>query len=239
MARQLVNPNINITEKAGWCLSYARRVFGAPAVEPSAWDGWTRAKYRHEDRNFPAGVAVPVWFDWTGDVGAGRQRYGHVAVRTADGKIWSSPLTGTGRSWFTTVDDLTRAFGGGMRYVGWSEDISGVRVIEGEDNQVIQNNDSEYERWGKLHRRVRGNWFTREDFNDHIVGMDERTFVDNVINNPQADYREYAGDIGNVAIQNNWWEQINTPQAGITDDEIDEVIKQAQEVLEAAKDLKK
>ncbi|MFN3004973.1 hypothetical protein [Mycolicibacterium wolinskyi] len=130
--QQLVTPNTDITEKAGMCLSYSRRAFGAPAVEPTAWDAWTKAKYRHEDRAFPEGVAHPVWFYWKnklpGDTVA--QEYGHVAVRKADGKIWSSPLSGVGRAWFNSVDDLVRAFGGGMRYVGWSEDISGVKVIE-------------------------------------------------------------------------------------------------------------
>lgn len=129
---QLVTPNTDIAEKAGMCLSYSRRAFGAPAVEPTAWDAWTKAKYRHEDRVFPEGVAHPVWFYWKnklpGDTVA--QEYGHVAVRKADGKIWSSPLSGVGRAWFNSVDDLVRAFGGGMRYVGWSEDISKVRVIE-------------------------------------------------------------------------------------------------------------
>jgi hypothetical protein len=131
MARQLVNPNFSIAENAGWCLSYARRVFGAPVVEWSAWQGWMMTEHPHEDRNFPAGVSVPVWFDWTGDVGDGNiLRYGHVAVRRSDGKVWSSPLSGYGAAWFNSVDDLTRAFGNGMRYVGWSEDISDVKVIE-------------------------------------------------------------------------------------------------------------
>ncbi|WP_407107230.1 hypothetical protein [Rhodococcus aetherivorans] len=130
--KQLVQPNIAINENAGWCLQYARRVFGLPAVEPTAWVAWTNTQYKHQDRNFPSGVAVPVWFDWVGDVGSGRFRYGHVAVRTADGKIWSSPLSGNGRAWFASVDDLTRAFGNGMTYVGWSEDISGTRVIKEE-----------------------------------------------------------------------------------------------------------
>lgn len=132
--KQLIAPVVEISEVAGMCLSYARRVFGRPVVEPTAWSGWTNAKYKHEDRNFPSGVAVPVWFDWTGDVGAGRQRYGHVAVRMPDGKVWSSPLSGTGRNWFASVDDLTRAFGNGMRYVGWSEDISNGRVVIEEED---------------------------------------------------------------------------------------------------------
>lgn len=133
--QQIVQPNVAINENAGWCLSYARRVFGAPVVEASAWAGWMSTEHPHEDRNWPKGVAFPVWFDWTGDVGSGRFQYGHVAVMVADGTVWSSPLSGYGRAWFKTVDDLTRAFGGGMSYVGWSEDISDVRVIKG-GNQV-------------------------------------------------------------------------------------------------------
>lgn len=134
MARQLVHPNFNVTEISGWCLRFSDKVFGLQAAYPTAWSAWTATKFKHENRDFPGGVAVPVWFDWVGDVGSGRQRYGHVAVRASDGKIWSSPLSGTGRAWFASVDDLTRAFGNGMRYVGWSEDISNVKVIELEDN---------------------------------------------------------------------------------------------------------
>lgn len=127
--RQLITPNIAINENAGWCLSYARKVFGRPVVEPTAWQGWQNAKYKHTDRNFPQGVSFPVWFDWWGDVGNGYHQYGHVAVVHTDGRVWSSPLSGYGRAWFNSIDDLTRAFGNGMKYVGWSEDISGARVI--------------------------------------------------------------------------------------------------------------
>jgi hypothetical protein len=131
MINQLVNPNFDVVETAGWCLQYARRVFGAPAVESTAWQAWMMTEHPHEDRNFPDGVAVPVWFDWKGDVGDGFIfRYGHAAVRAADGKIWSSPLSGRGSARFNSVDDLTRAFGNGMKYVGWSDDISNVKVIE-------------------------------------------------------------------------------------------------------------
>lgn len=133
--KQLVQPNLEIIETAGLCLQFARRVFGAPKVEDSAWEAWERAKHKHADRNFPAGVSVPLFFDWTGNIkwsdGVWRKaRYGHAAVLHTDGKIYSSPLTGRGRAWFATVDDLTRAFGGGMTFVGWTEDISNVRVVE-------------------------------------------------------------------------------------------------------------
>lgn len=136
--RQLVQPNLDIYETAGWCLQFTRRVFGAPAVEPTAWQGWERTQFKHHDRNWPNGVSIPVWFDWWGDVGHGRQRYGHVAVLHTDGRVYSSPLTGYGRAWFVSVDDLVRAFGGGMTYVGWTEDISGVRVVKKEEGMTRQ-----------------------------------------------------------------------------------------------------
>lgn len=132
MAKQLVSPNVEISEAAGMCLQYARRVFSAPVVEATAWEGWTRSKYRHENREFPSGLAVPVWFDWWGQLPGDEQKfqYGHAAVRLSDGSVWSSPLSGKGRARFGSVDELTRAFGGGMKYVGWSEDISEVKVVE-------------------------------------------------------------------------------------------------------------
>lgn len=128
MATQLIQPNYAINEVAGLCLQYARRTYNLPAVEPTAYAAYKNLKYFHADRNFP-NASVPVWFEWYGDLGGGRQRYDHVAVRDANGTVWSSPLTGTGRAAFSSVDKLIQAFGNGMKYLGWSEDISGTRVV--------------------------------------------------------------------------------------------------------------
>jgi len=135
--KQLRNPNFNVSDDAGWCLRFADKVFNIKAVYPTAWKAWKGTKFPHADRNFPAGVAVPVFFDWWGDVGSGRAQYGHVAVRGADGKIYSSPLKGNGKSVFNSVDALVKAFGGGMIYVGWAEDLSNIRIVEGEDMSKI------------------------------------------------------------------------------------------------------
>lgn len=140
--KQLVKANVGISEQVGWCLSYARRVFGRPAVEPTAWDGWQRCKYKHKNRSFPKGVSFPVWFDHWGDYGSGWARYGHVAVVHTDGRVYSSPLNGYGRAVFGSVDELVatfRAYGLNMTYVGWSEDISGARVIRKGDDMITQN----------------------------------------------------------------------------------------------------
>lgn len=122
------NPNINV--EAGDCYMYQRMSFGLPAIEPSAWAAWENAKYKHADRNFPSGVSVPIFFDWSGTINGVYARYGHAAVMSADGKVYSSPLSGAGHAWFNSIDDLIRAFGGTMTYVGWTEDIANIRVIK-------------------------------------------------------------------------------------------------------------
>ncbi len=128
-------PDLNTSEKAGLCLQFTENSFGVPNLYDNAWKAWEATQYKHTDRDFPAGVAVPVWFDWSGNVmwddGFVRYgRYGHAAVRAADGRIHSAPGEGVGSQTFDDVDALTRYFGGGMTYVGWSEDIAGVRVIK-------------------------------------------------------------------------------------------------------------
>lgn len=140
---QIKQPNLNISEKAGLCLQYTENSFGVPNLYDNAWQAWRATQYKHLDRNFPENVSVPVWFDWSSNVlwddGIVRYgRYGHVAYRTPDGKIHSSPGQGFGSKTFNDVDELIWYFVGGMTYVGWSEDIADVKVIEGEDMSRIQ-----------------------------------------------------------------------------------------------------
>lgn len=206
--KQLIVPTIELSEVAGMCLSYARRVFGRPVVEPTAWSGWNNAKYKHEDRNFPAGVAVPVWFDWTGDVGAGRHRYGHVAVRMPDGKIWSSPLSGTGRNWFASVDDLTRAFGNGMSYVGWSEDISNGRVVTNIGEVDMVSNESCYNAFNGILMRPP----TKGDL-DTYVGKWNLDSLIGVLNDSKLSERAEvltSYNTGKQALKDDWAGQIKS-----------------------------
>lgn len=142
---QLVQPNLNISVQAGRCLEFTEDSFGVPNLYANAWEAWQATQYKHLDRNFPD-VAVPVWFDWSGNIlwtdGVVRYgRYGHAAVRTRDGKVHSAPGVGVGSKVFNNVDELTAYFGGGMTYVGWSEDIAGVNVIKEEDMAKIENRD--------------------------------------------------------------------------------------------------
>jgi hypothetical protein len=59
---------------------------------------------------------------WTG----GRHGYGHVALSRGNGSVWSTDYHRVGKVDACRIDEITRDWG--LRLVGWTEDINGVRV---------------------------------------------------------------------------------------------------------------
>lgn len=121
---QLVNPDLTVSGRIGYCLEYASRlVFHNPAAGTTAWDAWQATQFKHLDQSFPT-LSFPVWF--SGAAGAG-----HVAIYTPSG-IYSSPYkTQTGHNVLTSIAEVERLYG--VKYVGWSKDILGLKVIKEED----------------------------------------------------------------------------------------------------------
>lgn len=117
---QVKSPNLNTVGKAGYCLVYVRSVFGVASRYATAAIAWANAVYKHTDA-LP-NVAVPVWFKWETD--------GHVAVFVPGKGIYST--TAQGDKVFPDVESLAKYIGG--TYLGWSEDINGVRVVQPEAN---------------------------------------------------------------------------------------------------------
>lgn len=101
------------------CLAYVTEVFGVPAKYPSATVGWANAQYKHPEQP-PSGVSVPVWFKYNGPDG-------HVAVSTPSG-IYST--SSQGDKIFGSIQQLVSWMGEGMTYLGWSEDVNNVRVVQ-------------------------------------------------------------------------------------------------------------
>lgn len=140
MWKQLVQPDLSVKEAAGNCLIFSRKVFGAPAGIPSAREGWDFTKFKHADRNLP-NVSVPVWFDHIGTYGKPpeRKNWGHVAVYIPGRGVLSSPTSGFGQRWFTSIEQLEKVMP--AKYIGWSEDINGKRVVinqGGEDMPITK-----------------------------------------------------------------------------------------------------
>ena len=113
----------------GQCMQRTRELFGAPAIgdydgdgDADAEDGWKFAKFKHPfDGNYSAVPrGVPFW--WSG----GSNDNGHVAPTEGGGRCMSTDIVRTG--YYDDVPLALIAQKWGLRPLGWTEDIDGVRV---------------------------------------------------------------------------------------------------------------
>jgi hypothetical protein len=112
------------------CLIFAKDVFGVAGKYATAWEAWTNTKYHHTPSEPLPNIPVPVWFSWTGVVDNVRANWGHVAVWIPGKGVLSSPFSyNLKQQWFDSPQKLIAYLGNGS-YVGWSEDINGVRVAD-------------------------------------------------------------------------------------------------------------
>jgi hypothetical protein len=132
---QLVTPNTSVTDGTGWCLRFTQKVWGAPARYNSAWDAWEATQLKHStDENIPTDVGVVVWFSHYGTYGdpAYYANWGHVVSWIPGRGYLSSPTSGVGQKWLGSIEEVERAYN--SKYVGWSEDINGLRVAKIDEN---------------------------------------------------------------------------------------------------------
>lgn len=129
--KQIKGANLNQTDYPGWCLRFTRNVFGIPSRWDYATQAWNASPTQHTDA-LPDAI-VPVWFYWYGTVdGLGTGNWGDVAVWVPGKGVFGTPLKGGGNSnrWWPTVEARAAAIGGQARYLGWTEDLNGVRIVE-------------------------------------------------------------------------------------------------------------
>lgn len=112
----------------GACARFQWKAFGARngwgfGSATAAWNGQAK---KHPGEWPPTGVAVPIWLSWTKDPN------GHAAISLADGRVLTSPVRGTtvGQEIYPSIQAMMNAFGGGMTYLGWGEQMDGTVVVE-------------------------------------------------------------------------------------------------------------
>ena len=124
--QQLITPNPHIPCQPGWCLQYVRQAFGLPARHPSATAAWEASTSKHRDRNFPAGVWLPVWFSLANEPA------GHVALMAPDGSVYSTSDLGNTPHHHLDLSDLMNYYARydmTLTYLGWTEDVAGYPVL--------------------------------------------------------------------------------------------------------------
>lgn len=126
MTTQLITPNPDIPCTPGYCLQYVRQAFGLPARYAAATEAWNNSQSQHRDRNFPAGVSVPVWY------GLDREPLGHVVLLAPDGSVYSTSDNTTTPHHHPSLADLEDYYAGWgwpLTYRGWTEDVAGYAVV--------------------------------------------------------------------------------------------------------------
>lgn len=126
---QKVEANLAAQDYAGFCLRFQQYAFpGSPAVYyPTARAAWDASGFKHFE--YPNNdAAVPISYSWVGTINGVTQDWGHAAVYVPGRGVLSSPGSGYGQQWFSSIDELARAWG--LTYLGWTEDVGGFRVVD-------------------------------------------------------------------------------------------------------------
>ena len=139
--KQLVAPRLDVVEQAGWCLRFVQNVYGAPAKYSSAHDAWLATVDKHADGVMPD-VSVPVWFDyWATLDSSGNKNWGHVVAWVPGSGFLSSPGSGVGSRWFSSIQAIETYFKATL--VGWSTDINGITVATSGSSQPTKRMEEE------------------------------------------------------------------------------------------------
>lgn len=143
---QLVTPDYNIPYAGGLCEGFVEGTVGQatlPARDkngnwqtygpfPTAIAKWEAGLGNHPGEQPPSGVRVPLYFT------LGSTPDGHTALQLEDGRVASSTQPGYHTTAYIhpsleDLIDMYAEYNNGCTYLGWSEYIGKLRVIEGED----------------------------------------------------------------------------------------------------------
>lgn len=131
---QKVTPNVNVPGYSGGCLAYVDDGVNPPHRQATAQLSWQYAvdtKVAHGGEEPPMGVWVPVYYSINNGPWAG---YGHVAWFYSDGNntvIYDSEFgCGNRIGPYSGGSDLFNYMGWQMSYLGWSEAVDGLRIVE-------------------------------------------------------------------------------------------------------------
>ena len=146
---QLVEPNINISARAGMCLEYVDNAVNATkrtataqiSYETAKGNGWLSA-----NTEYPRNVWFVLFWSIDNSDFAG---LGHIALAFVDSdgnmQIHDSEVHRSARQPYTSLAELSAWFGSvGTRltYLGWSIGVDGVQIVE-EIGKETKNNFTE------------------------------------------------------------------------------------------------
>lgn len=123
--------------------------------------------------------------------------YGHIWIDLAGEANFEQ---NGARALYTTKN--TRPIQQGQQFVNLDNYIKG-------DEMAVPDQDNYYWRYGqKLATFVRGRQLSREEFRKYLVGKSDLNVVEILSDDPEADRTQQAQEVGQLAIRDNWQQQI-------------------------------
>ena len=93
----------------------------------------------------------------------------------------------------------------------------------------IPNTDNYYWRYGqRLASQLRGRHLSREEFRIHIVGLTDLKAIEKLSDDPEADRAQQWQDVGKLAVNDKWQQQIYDLQASLKERPSPEQLAEAQ-----------
>ena len=136
---QLVEPNIDISARAGMCLEYVDNAVNAPKRTATAQIAYETAKgtgWVSDNSEYPRNVWFVLFWSIDNNDYAG---LGHVALAFVDDdgnmQIHDSEVHRGARQPYTSLEELSAWFGSAgtqLTFLGWSIGVDGVKLIEEE-----------------------------------------------------------------------------------------------------------
>ena len=128
-------PNLDAVAYPGQCLWLVEEAYNTPepytSMFATARDSWDSSAFKHETNEMP-GVPVPVYFSWTGTIDGVTKDWGDCRIFVPGRGVFGSPLNWDdplGNAWVADLNEVERLIPG-AKYLGWTEDISGFRVVD-------------------------------------------------------------------------------------------------------------
>jgi hypothetical protein len=164
---QTITPNPTVACQPGYCLKYVQDAFGLGPVYPTATAAWNASNSKHQDRSFPPGCWLAVWFKLA-TVPAG-----HVALLAPDGSVWSSsdPNTNVPHQ-HPSLDALIQYYAKAnpLTYLGWTEDVEGTLVVKQGANIVVEDTQLNFDVLSQTFKNMTGRALTRPEFAASCAG---------------------------------------------------------------------
>ena len=188
MYKNTRQPNLTISGASGWCLSFTQDVWGTPHLYPKAIDAWNASGASNHPNEQPP-IEVKTIAYWTYKDPTDGIQYGHIATNVPGQGVYTSPFNRSyGYEWYGSIQSMSdriKRIDPNSKYLGWSESLSGIKlVIKGDE--MITDDDDHFIWLNGAGTTIEDKGFDRAYFSNYLVGRKTYDVLKAMLGSPEA-----------------------------------------------------